>query len=141
MRAGGVAARLMMVGGLGPFGERAVKKAGCWATGEHGNRVWLTAREMDMLDGVALGLQTRAIARQHFLSEKTVKAHLSMAMRKLGAHTRSRAVVLYLLASPRRAVARFGPQVMPQVVPSTPEMAGATHPAKPVRSLPDDGWA
>ena len=105
--------------------ERVVKNAGCWATAEHGNRVWLTPREMDMLDGVALGLQTRAIARQHFVSEKTVKAHLSMAMRKLGAHTRSRAVVLYLLASPRRAVGRFGPQG-PRAGARAPEMAEAT---------------
>lgn len=101
-----------------------MKNTGCWATGEHGNRVWLTPREMDMLDGVALGLQTRGIARSHFLSEKTVKAHLSMAMRKLGAHTRSRAVVLYLLASPRRA-ARFGPQAPPTIVTHAAELADA----------------
>ena len=101
-----------------------MKNAGCWATGEHGNRVRLSAREMDMLDGVAFGLQTRAIARRHFVSEKTVKAHLSVAMRKLGAHTRSRAVVLYLVASPRRA-ARFRPQTPTTVVPHVPEPADA----------------
>lgn len=101
-----------------------MKNAGCWATAEHGNRVWLTAREMDMLDGVALGLQTKAIAGRHFLSEKTVKAHLSLAMRKLGAHTRSRAVVLYLLSSSLPA-ARFGPQTRIVTVPESEQALGA----------------
>jgi len=103
----------MLTGETWVVWERNVKSGGCWVQAEDSSRVWLTPREMDMLDRVALGLQSSDIARQLFVSEKTVKAHLSGAMRKLGAHTRTRAAVLYVLASPQRSAARFGPQASP----------------------------
>ena len=102
-----------------------MKNGGCWVRAEDASRVWLTPREMDMLDGVALGLQSSDIARRLFVSEKTVKAHLAGAMRKLGAHTRTRAAVLYVLASPERSAARFGPHVSLPGETAAPEMAEA----------------
>lgn len=54
----------------------------------------LTDREIHVLAAAAQGGSTGAIARQVFLSEGTVRNHLSAAMGKLGAATRAEAVRL-----------------------------------------------
>lgn len=53
----------------------------------------LSPRERQVLERVAAGLSTKAIARQLGLSPHTVKFHLQEAFAKLGAATRSGAVV------------------------------------------------
>jgi DNA-binding CsgD family transcriptional regulator len=54
----------------------------------------LTARERDVLDGVAEGLTNTQIADRLSLSPATVGKHLENAFAKLGVHTRARAVAL-----------------------------------------------
>jgi two-component system response regulator DesR len=54
----------------------------------------LTEREAEVLAVAAQGGSTGVIARQVFLSEGTVRNHLSSAMGKLGADTRAEAVRL-----------------------------------------------
>ncbi len=53
----------------------------------------LTTREMEVLRFVAEGLTNRAIAQQMTISEHTVKFHLNAIMSKLGAQSRTEAVV------------------------------------------------
>jgi DNA-binding NarL/FixJ family response regulator len=55
-------------------------------------RCALTPRETAILQAVAGGLTTRAISRQLWLSEHTVKFHLTNIYRKLGVSNRSGAV-------------------------------------------------
>jgi DNA-binding CsgD family transcriptional regulator len=52
----------------------------------------LTPRELEMLDLVAGGLSNREIAQRAFVSENTVKTHLSRVFGKLGAERRTQAV-------------------------------------------------
>lgn len=52
----------------------------------------LTAREQDVLEHVARGLTNRAVGAELFISEKTVSVHLSRAMAKLSASSRTEAV-------------------------------------------------
>lgn len=52
----------------------------------------LTARELEMLELVAAGLSNKEIAAREFVSENTVKTHLSRAFEKLGAQRRTQAV-------------------------------------------------
>jgi DNA-binding NarL/FixJ family response regulator len=60
---------------------------------EHGTgRCGLTPRETAILQAVARGLTTRAISRQLWVSEHTVKFHLTNIYRKLGVTNRSGAV-------------------------------------------------
>ncbi|CBG68990.1 MULTISPECIES: response regulator transcription factor [Streptomyces] len=58
-----------------------------------GERVALTAREVDVLACVAMGATNAVAAQRLGLRPETVKAYLRSAMRKLGAHTRLEAVV------------------------------------------------
>jgi two-component system nitrate/nitrite response regulator NarL len=53
----------------------------------------LTARELEVLTLVAEGLSNRAIASQLDISEHTVKFHLNAVLSKLGAQSRTEAVV------------------------------------------------
>jgi DNA-binding NarL/FixJ family response regulator len=53
----------------------------------------LTPRESEVLQLLALGHTNREIARQLFLSEKTVKAHLAAVFRKLGVSNRTQAAL------------------------------------------------
>ena len=53
----------------------------------------LTAREREILDLVAGGANNRAIADQLFISEKTVRNHLTAIFDKLGVSSRSQAIV------------------------------------------------
>ena len=52
----------------------------------------LTKRELTMLEAVARGLSTKAISRELWISEKTVKFHLTNIYRKLGVHNRTGAM-------------------------------------------------
>jgi DNA-binding NarL/FixJ family response regulator len=52
----------------------------------------LTARETGILKAIARGLTTRAISRDLWLSEHTVKFHITNIYRKLGVPNRSAAV-------------------------------------------------
>ncbi len=53
----------------------------------------LTVREREVLDLLAAGLSTRAIAARLTLSEKTVANHLSTVLTKLGLASRAEAIV------------------------------------------------
>lgn len=52
----------------------------------------LTRRQMDVLCCVIRGLPNKIIARELDVSEGTVKAHLTLVLRALGAHNRTEAV-------------------------------------------------
>lgn len=54
----------------------------------------LTPRERDVLEMVGLALTNREIAIQLCLSEKTVKRHVTVVMRKLGARNRVEAALI-----------------------------------------------
>ncbi|HLR28798.1 MAG TPA: LuxR C-terminal-related transcriptional regulator, partial [Ruania sp.] len=56
----------------------------------------LTPREKAVLDLVARGLTNRAAGKELFISEKTVSVHVSRAMAKLEAHSRTEAVAIAL---------------------------------------------
>ncbi|MEW5920471.1 MAG: response regulator transcription factor [Bacillota bacterium] len=66
------------------------------AAGEAGERPCLTAREREVLEHVTRGESNREIARRLFISEKTVKNHLTNIFRKIGVEDRTQAV-LYAL--------------------------------------------
>jgi DNA-binding CsgD family transcriptional regulator len=51
-------------------------------------------REMEVLRLLAEGLEQDEIARQLFITRKTVGTHIENVMRKLGVRTRSQAVAL-----------------------------------------------
>ncbi len=53
----------------------------------------LTARENDILHLVAQGEGNAEIAKQLFISEKTVRNHLTNIFEKLGVDSRARAIV------------------------------------------------
>ena len=58
----------------------------------------LTRRESDVLDELLQGQSNRAIGKNLFISEDTVKSHVKAILRKLGARDRAHAVSLVLSA-------------------------------------------
>ena len=52
----------------------------------------LTKRERTLLEAIAQGLSTKQISRELWISEKTVKFHLTNIYRKLGVHNRTGAM-------------------------------------------------
>jgi DNA-binding NarL/FixJ family response regulator len=60
----------------------------------------LTAREREVLRLVCEGLANGDIARRLFISEKTVKVHVSHIFEKLGVETRVQAVLVAARSSP-----------------------------------------
>jgi DNA-binding NarL/FixJ family response regulator len=55
-------------------------------------RVELTERELDVLNALADGLSNKAIGKRLWLSEQTVKFHLTSIYRKLGVSSRTEAI-------------------------------------------------
>ena len=60
--------------------------------GENGAATELTAREREILTAVARGLSNKAISEEFWVTEQTVKFHLSNVYRKLGVPSRTAAV-------------------------------------------------
>jgi pimeloyl-ACP methyl ester carboxylesterase/DNA-binding CsgD family transcriptional regulator len=56
----------------------------------------LSARERDILERVAKGFTNVEIGRQLFISDKTVRNHITRIFEKLGVHSRAQAIVLAL---------------------------------------------
>jgi DNA-binding NarL/FixJ family response regulator len=53
----------------------------------------LTAREMEVLERLAVGDSVAGMAKRLYMSESTVKTHVSKVYEKLGAHNRASAVM------------------------------------------------
>ena len=60
--------------------------------GENGHAEELTAREREILTAVARGLSNKAISQELWVTEQTVKFHLTNVYRKLGVPSRTAAV-------------------------------------------------
>jgi PAS domain S-box-containing protein len=56
----------------------------------------LSAREIEILQLIADGLENEAIARELYISTETVKSHVRRILQKLGAHSRTYAVAVAL---------------------------------------------
>ncbi|HKR97960.1 MAG TPA: response regulator transcription factor [Candidatus Dormibacteraeota bacterium] len=69
------------------------RSSGFSAVQEAEARTLLTPREVQILDAIADGLTNKAIARRLGISLHTVKFHVESVFRKLGARTRTEAVV------------------------------------------------
>ncbi len=54
----------------------------------------LTPREQDILRRMARGMSNAAISREVYLSEATIKTHVTRILRKVGVTSRVQAVVL-----------------------------------------------
>lgn len=63
----------------------------------------LTAREAEVMEAVCQGLTNGEIARALFLSENTVKNHLTHIFARLGAHSRAHAIAVYTGRAPSPA--------------------------------------
>ncbi len=57
-------------------------------------RVELTERELDVLNALTDGLSNKAIGKRLWLSEQTVKLHLTSIYRKLGVSSRTEAIAI-----------------------------------------------
>jgi DNA-binding CsgD family transcriptional regulator len=74
---------------------RSLRDAGVReAAGRSADRRGLTAREREVLELVAQGLTTAAIARRLALAPPTVETHIESAREKLGAANRAQAAIL-----------------------------------------------
>jgi len=62
------------------------------AAASHVRACDLTERELTMLEAISRGLSTKAISRELWITEKTVKFHLTNIYRKLGVHNRASAM-------------------------------------------------
>ncbi|MFB4165415.1 LuxR C-terminal-related transcriptional regulator [Alteribacillus sp. JSM 102045] len=60
---------------------------------DRGHRTLLTKREREVFELLVQDKTTREIAAQLFISEKTVRNHISNTMQKLGVKGRSQAVI------------------------------------------------
>jgi DNA-binding NarL/FixJ family response regulator len=72
-----------------------VRSAGSWGPGTPGSGLdALTSREREVLAELTKGRSNREIARALGVSEKTVKAHVSAVLAKLGVQDRTQAALL-----------------------------------------------
>ncbi len=55
--------------------------------------VVLTKREIDVVRSIAMGLSTKEIAHQLFISENTVESHRQKIFEKLGVHNMAELIV------------------------------------------------
>lgn len=69
------------------------RKHGAASILQHGRDERLTMRELEVLQLIAKGLSNQEIAQQLFLSEKTVKNHLTNIFRKIDVADRTQAVL------------------------------------------------
>lgn len=72
--------------------EGVVHQAGPASVTKSSAACELTERELTMLQAVSRGLSTKMISRELWVSEKTVKFHLTNIYRKLGVHNRTGAM-------------------------------------------------
>lgn len=75
-----------------PGGHPAGPGSGAVEGHANGHYPNLTQRELTMLRTISRGLSTKAISRELWISEKTVKFHLTNLYRKLGVHNRTGAM-------------------------------------------------
>jgi len=75
------------------LGAAAARRAQLHWQGGEAQFPELTAREREVLDLVARGLGNQAISRRLVVNEKTVRNHVSNLLSKIGAATRSEAIV------------------------------------------------
>ena len=80
-------------GGLSDGADVKAKAKEIWRDGR-GDR--LTSREMDVLACIAKGFSNQDIAKAPFVSEKTVKNHLTNIFRKLNVNDRTQALIYVL---------------------------------------------
>ena len=77
----------------------------------------LSVREAEIMDIIATGLANHEIARQLFLSEKTIKNHVNAIFGKLGVTSRAQAVAVWLGNSAgSTGPAEVGPELGPVAV-------------------------
>src|SRR6266536_4835107 len=84
-------ARLLVqqaIDGLGALGERQERRLGRRAAAQHAHR-GLTRREVEVVRLVAAGLTNREIARELFLSPRTVEMHVQSILAKLDRRSRA----------------------------------------------------
>lgn len=74
--------------------QDAVREFTSVGNGDSADFDMLTPREREVLAAVTLGLRNAEIARRLFVSEKTVRNHLSNIFAKLGVRNRAEAIVL-----------------------------------------------
>lgn len=82
------------------------------AFGDHDLEHDLTPRELEVLDLLAQGLAPEAVAKELFISRRTVDTHVQGVLTKLGVHSRTEAVALAY---------RFGMVVPAERAPSSGE--------------------
>jgi DNA-binding NarL/FixJ family response regulator len=75
-------------------GKKSVPPAAAARLAEHLGDEQLTNREVEVLSHVAGGNRNRDIGQRLFISEDTVKRHLSQIMQKLGASDRTEAITI-----------------------------------------------
>jgi DNA-binding NarL/FixJ family response regulator len=72
---------------------KLLKRATIAPTGEHKASDLLSKRESEVLKLVTLGMSNKEIAEKLFLSQRTIKAHLTNIFNKLNVASRSEAIV------------------------------------------------
>lgn len=65
-------------------------------------RSGLSPREAEVMENISRGLRNDEIAREMFVSKKTVKNHINRLFAKLGARHRAEAVAIWLGGAPQR---------------------------------------
>lgn len=100
----GLALRTCLAGGRVTFGFEPWAVVGgaprAEAPSPEASRHGLSERESEIMGLVAQGMTNVQVARQLFLSEKTVKNHINRIFAKLGVGNRGRAIALWLGSSP-----------------------------------------
>ena len=84
-------------------GKKSIPTAIAVRLAEHLSDELLTTREVEVLTHVAKGNRNREIGKRLFISEDTVKRHMSQIMRKLGVGDRTEALTI----AARRGIIRL----------------------------------